>query len=68
MAVISTLAVNIIAKTAGFTRGISTSRAAMNKFAAGLGFGFRFWNQKGLMGKIEAGKSDDGWRIYFVLH
>lgn len=44
------------------------NRAAMNKFAAGLGFGFRFWNQKGLMGKIEAGKSDDGWRIYFVLH
>ncbi len=32
MAVISTLAVNIIAKTAGFTRGVRSTRASMNKF------------------------------------
>ena len=32
MAVISTLAVNIIAKTSGFTRGVRGTRMAMNKF------------------------------------
>ncbi len=32
MAVISTLAVNIIAKTSGFTRGVRGTRATMNKF------------------------------------
>ena len=44
------------------------SRIRMDEFKPGLGFGLRMWNTEGLVAKLEAGKSDDGWRFYFVLN
>ena len=42
--------------------------AGMDMFHTGYGFGMRIWDQGGLIAKLEAGNSDDGWRFYFVLN
>ena len=42
--------------------------AGIDRLEPGFGFGARLWDQEGLIGKVEAGKSADGWRIYFVLN
>jgi outer membrane protein assembly factor BamA len=34
----------------------------------GWGGGFRFYNRNGLIATVEAGKSRDEWRFYFVLN
>ncbi len=39
-----------------------------DSFKTGLGFGIRMWSQEGLTFRIEAGRSDDGWRMYFALN
>ena len=44
------------------------SDAGIDRLEPGFGVGARLWDQKGLVGKVEAGKSADGWRIYFVLN
>jgi outer membrane protein assembly factor BamA len=41
---------------------------AIGRLEPGFGMGVRFWNEDGLAAKVEAGRSDDGWRIYFVLN
>ena len=46
---------------------ISTD-AGIDRLESGFGIGARLWDQKGLIGKIDAAKSADGWRIYFVLN
>lgn len=42
--------------------------ASWENFQTGLGFGIRMWEQDGLSFKLEAGKSAEQWRIYFVLN
>ena len=42
--------------------------ASKENFAVGYGFGFRFWDEDGLVGKLEAGWSKDEIRIYVVLN
>ena len=41
--------------------------ASMNAFQTGFGFGLRVWDEGGVVAKLEAAKSVDGWRFYFVL-
>ena len=42
--------------------------AALRDFAVGYGFGFRLWDEEGLIGKLEIGFSKDEYRIYAVLN
>ena len=42
--------------------------AAMDHFRTGFGFGFRLWDEEGLIAKFEVAKSVDQWRFYFTLN
>jgi len=40
----------------------------IDDFKTGVGGGLRFWGRAGLILRIEAGHSENGWRFYFVLN
>ncbi len=42
--------------------------AALNDFRYGYGLGFRLWDQKGLIARLQAGWSEDGWRLYLGIN
>jgi len=42
--------------------------ASLDEFRSGFGFGLRMWNEGGLVAKVEAARSSEGWRYYFVLN
>lgn len=44
------------------------SKSRLDGFATGYGFGFRLWSQEGLMGYVQAGWSEDTFRLYLGIN
>ena len=42
--------------------------AALDNFRSGCGLGLRLWDKKGLIARLQAGWSEDGWRLYLGIN